>query len=101
MSSPCAAPHRFFNRARLFFWLALGGGRRPSSAATLKRVTISSTSRADYQAFATSHRSDFERWLTELVNIPTVSVDPARAADVRRCAETAFALLEQVSARST
>ena len=63
-------------------------------------MTISSTSRADYQKFATSHRSDFERWLAELVNIPTVSVDPAHAADVRRCAETAHTLLQGVGART-
>jgi acetylornithine deacetylase/succinyl-diaminopimelate desuccinylase-like protein len=64
-------------------------------------VTISSSSRADYEAFATSHRADFERWLAELVNIPTVSVDPARAADVRRCAGTARDLLQQHGARTT
>src|SRR5258708_31226154 len=65
-------------------------------AINLIPVTISSTSRADYQTFATSHRADFERWLAELVNIPTVSVDPARAADVRRCAESARARLQQL-----
>src|SRR5260370_13947425 len=70
-------------------------------AITLTNVTLSSTSRANYATFATRHRSDFERWLTEFVNIPTVSVDPARAADVRRCARTAFVLLEQVGARPT
>jgi acetylornithine deacetylase/succinyl-diaminopimelate desuccinylase-like protein len=63
-------------------------------------VTLSSTVRADNEKFATSHRADFERWLAELVNIPTVSVDPARAADVRRCAETARALLQEVGARA-
>src|SRR5258708_16125905 len=68
-------------------------------AITLTNVTLSSTSRANYATFATSHRSDFERWLAELVNIPTVSVDPARAADVRRCAETALALFERIGAR--
>ena len=63
-------------------------------------MTISSTSRADYQAFATSHRPEFERWLAELVNIPTVSVDPARAGDVRLCAETARALLQQLGGQA-
>jgi acetylornithine deacetylase/succinyl-diaminopimelate desuccinylase-like protein len=63
-------------------------------------MTLSSTSRADYQTFATSHRSDFERWLAELVNVPSVSVDPARAADVRRCAEIARARLEDQGARA-
>jgi len=72
---------------------------RGTRTITLTNVTLSSTSRVDYETFARSHRSDFERWLAELVNIPTVSVDPARAADVRRCAETAFALFERIGAR--
>jgi acetylornithine deacetylase/succinyl-diaminopimelate desuccinylase-like protein len=56
-------------------------------------------SRADLAAFATQHRPDFERWLTELVNVPSVSIDPAHTSDVRRCAETAVALLESVGAK--
>jgi acetylornithine deacetylase/succinyl-diaminopimelate desuccinylase-like protein len=63
-------------------------------------VTTTSTSRADYQKFAANHRADFEQWLAELVNIPTVSVDPARAADVRRGAETARARLQQLGAHA-
>src|SRR5438132_7823729 len=51
-------------------------------------------SRTDLATFAARHRDDFERWLTTLVNIPTVSVDPAHAGDVRRCAETALDLLK-------
>jgi acetylornithine deacetylase/succinyl-diaminopimelate desuccinylase-like protein len=58
------------------------------------------SSRADYDTFAASHRSDFERWLAELVNIPTVSVDPAHASDVRRCAETARTRLQHLGARA-
>ncbi|HEY8371022.1 MAG TPA: M20/M25/M40 family metallo-hydrolase, partial [Thermodesulfobacteriota bacterium] len=48
--------------------------------------------------FAKSHREEFERWLAELVAIPTVSADPARAADVRRGAEAAAARLAAVGA---
>ncbi len=43
-------------------------------------------------------RQTFERWLTTLVNIPSVSVDPDRVGDVRRCAEAAVSLFEDVGA---
>ena len=55
-------------------------------------------SRPDLAEFAAHHRPDVERWLATLVDIPSVSVDPARAADVRRCAEAAAALLTSVGA---
>ncbi|HEX8968589.1 MAG TPA: M20/M25/M40 family metallo-hydrolase, partial [Chloroflexota bacterium] len=50
--------------------------------------------------FAARYRADFERWLADLVNIPSVSVDPAHAADVRRCAETALRRLQAAGAGS-
>jgi len=56
-------------------------------------VTTSSLSRAALADFGTRHRPDFEAWLTSLVSIPSISVDPARAADVRRCATAAVDLL--------
>jgi acetylornithine deacetylase/succinyl-diaminopimelate desuccinylase-like protein len=56
--------------------------------------------RADLAAFATNHRADFEHWLAELVTIPSVSVDPARVADVRRCAEVAQRRLQDVGAHA-
>jgi acetylornithine deacetylase/succinyl-diaminopimelate desuccinylase-like protein len=56
--------------------------------------------RADLKTFAANHRADFENWLSELVAIPSVSVDPAHAADVRRCAQAAVARLEHVGARA-
>lgn len=55
-------------------------------------------SREALAAFAARRRADFEAWLAELVNIPTVSADPARAADVRRGAEAARARLATVGA---
>lgn len=61
-------------------------------------MTTNLASRADLHAFATAHRSDFERYLKALVDIPSVSVDPDRARDVRRCAETAADLLRTLSA---
>jgi acetylornithine deacetylase/succinyl-diaminopimelate desuccinylase-like protein len=50
-------------------------------------------SRTELAGFAVRQRTHFERWLADLVNIPSVSVDPAHAADVRRCAQAAVALL--------
>lgn len=61
-------------------------------------MTVSLASRAELRDFATRHRPDFEHWLSELVNIPSVSVDPAHGADVRRCAETARDLLTSLGA---
>jgi acetylornithine deacetylase/succinyl-diaminopimelate desuccinylase-like protein len=58
-------------------------------------VTLSTTSRAELADFAAQHRADFERWLARLVNIPSVSVDPANAGDVRRCAEAALECLTE------
>jgi acetylornithine deacetylase/succinyl-diaminopimelate desuccinylase-like protein len=63
-------------------------------------VTLKTGSRADLAAFAARHRADFETWLAELVNIPSVSVDPAHATDVRRCAEAAVARLSDLGARA-
>jgi acetylornithine deacetylase/succinyl-diaminopimelate desuccinylase-like protein len=62
-------------------------------------VTTQTTSRADLAEFAARNRPNFERWLEELVNIPSVSVDPAHRQDVRRCAETAVDLLKSVGAK--
>jgi acetylornithine deacetylase/succinyl-diaminopimelate desuccinylase-like protein len=62
-------------------------------------VTLSTTSRAELAEFAARHRAEFERWLARLVEIPSVSVDPAHAHDVRRCAEAALECLRRVGAR--
>jgi len=76
----------------------LVGGRpaphtdRVPSAAPLSREALA--------AFAKNHRTDFENWLATLVNISSVSVDPAHAKDVRRCAETARDLLTSLGAVS-
>jgi acetylornithine deacetylase/succinyl-diaminopimelate desuccinylase-like protein len=47
------------------------------------------------QAFAASQRATFEQELKTLVEIPSVSADPARKGDVRRCAEAAVSLFER------
>ena len=44
-------------------------------------------------AFAESERTSFEKSLRELVEIPSVSADPERKKDVRRCADVAARLL--------
>ena len=46
-------------------------------------------------AFAAAHRAAFEAELKTLVEIPSVSADPTRAGDVRRCAEAAVSLFER------
>ncbi|HJT16320.1 MAG TPA: M20/M25/M40 family metallo-hydrolase, partial [Thermoanaerobaculia bacterium] len=45
--------------------------------------------KADLMAFAKRERDRFEQKLKEFVEIPTVSADPARQRDIRRCAELA------------
>ena len=53
-------------------------------------------SRSDLAEFAAAHRADFEHWLGQLVTIPSISVDPSHAADVRRCADAAVGLVESL-----
>ncbi len=57
-------------------------------------------SRQALDAFAQAHQADFEAWLRELVEIPTVSADPGRRGDVRRGAEAACARLRAVGAEA-
>jgi acetylornithine deacetylase/succinyl-diaminopimelate desuccinylase-like protein len=52
------------------------------------------------QQYADSERTPFETALKELVEIPTVSVDPARKEDVARGAEYAAALLRRFGAEA-
>ncbi len=47
------------------------------------------------QSFAAAQRAAFEKELRTLVEIPSVSADPARKGDVRRCAEAAVSLFER------
>lgn len=53
------------------------------------------------RAYARSIRPHYERHLRELVEIPTVSMDPAHVADVARGAEAAAALLRSVGATTS
>ncbi|MDE3246071.1 MAG: M20/M25/M40 family metallo-hydrolase [Acidobacteriota bacterium] len=52
------------------------------------------------KVFAEDHREAFEAELRVLVEIPSVSADPARAGDVRRCAEAAKNLFERHGAQA-
>lgn len=45
------------------------------------------------RAWAESERESFERKLKEIVEIPSVSSEPERAGDIRRCAEAAAQLI--------
>ena len=56
--------------------------------------------RAALAEFASGKRLQFERWLSELVNIPSVSVDPAHTRDIRRCGEAAVELFTSVGCAS-
>src|SRR5512135_2535232 len=47
------------------------------------------------KAYAAAQRATFEKELKTLVEIPSVSADPARKGDVRRCAEAAVSLFER------
>ena len=47
------------------------------------------------KAFAESHRQAFEAELKMLVEIPSISADPSRKGDVRRCAEAAAELFHR------
>jgi acetylornithine deacetylase/succinyl-diaminopimelate desuccinylase-like protein len=55
-------------------------------------------SRKSLQAYAAAQRGTFEKALEELVEIPTVSVEPDRKPDVRRGADFAVSLLESMGA---
>src|SRR5437773_5053210 len=46
-------------------------------------------------AFAERERSAFERALEEFVEIPTVSSEPERKGDIRRCADRAASLIRE------
>jgi acetylornithine deacetylase/succinyl-diaminopimelate desuccinylase-like protein len=51
--------------------------------------------RESLEAFAKENRARFEQELKTLVEIPSVSADPAKAGEVRRCAEAAKSLFER------
>ncbi|HVE65992.1 MAG TPA: M20/M25/M40 family metallo-hydrolase [Thermoanaerobaculia bacterium] len=54
----------------------------------------------DLRKYATAGRGEYEKVLEKIVEIPTVSVEPERKADVRRGAEYAVSLLESCGAKA-
>jgi hypothetical protein len=57
------------------------------------------SNRKDLAAWANDRRAEFEKLLKEFVETPSVSADPARKGDVRRCAELAVATVKRRSSR--
>ena len=58
-------------------------------------------SKESLRRYAAEKRGEFESVLEKLVEIPTVSVEPERKADVRRGADYAVSLLESCGAKAT
>jgi acetylornithine deacetylase/succinyl-diaminopimelate desuccinylase-like protein len=54
--------------------------------------------KAGLEAYAAKHRDRFEGQLKELVEIPSVSADPKRKADLERCAELGASMLRSFGA---
>jgi acetylornithine deacetylase/succinyl-diaminopimelate desuccinylase-like protein len=54
--------------------------------------------REDLQSYAKGARADFESALEQIVEIPSVSVDPQHKTDVRQAAELAVSMLESAGA---
>lgn len=48
----------------------------------------------DLEAFITAYRQSFEQRLSRLVDLPTISADPAHDGDIVRCADYACELLQ-------
>jgi acetylornithine deacetylase/succinyl-diaminopimelate desuccinylase-like protein len=50
-------------------------------------------------AYANSVREEYEKFLKKLVDVPSVSMDPERKGDIRKCAEVAQELLKDAGAK--
>src|SRR5215831_21380843 len=66
-----------------------------------RAATYSQNGRDALFAYARASRDEFERALAELVEIPSVSVEPKHREDVRRAAACAVALLGAMGATAT
>ena len=53
------------------------------------------SNRKELASWATDKRAEFERILKEFVETPSVSADPARKGDVRKCAELAVSTVKR------
>lgn len=61
---------------------------------------MTALTRAGLKAYAARQRGTYESWLKRLVEIPTVSSDPARRADVARGAAAAAELVTSLGGRA-
>ncbi|MCP9463881.1 MAG: M20/M25/M40 family metallo-hydrolase [Nitrospira sp.] len=71
--------------------LAVAGKRRRSGMVDQRRV----------QSFVKAIRPRYEDFLAQMVQVPSISMDPVRAGDMRRMAELAAACLREVGAEAT
>src|SRR5205807_1940807 len=67
---------------------------------TDRPMTAKAMTDARLDSFIKDSRSDFENRLGELVEIPTISMEPERLPDIRRGAELARQYLESIGARA-
>jgi acetylornithine deacetylase/succinyl-diaminopimelate desuccinylase-like protein len=67
---------------------------------TNRPMTAKATTDARLDKFIKDNRTDFESQLGELVEIPTISMEPARQPDIRRGAELARQYLESIGAKA-
>jgi acetylornithine deacetylase/succinyl-diaminopimelate desuccinylase-like protein len=67
---------------------------------TDRPMTANATTAARLDTFIKDNRTDFENRLGDLVEIPTISMDPERQPDIRRGAELARQYLESIGARA-
>src|SRR4029453_16640892 len=77
-----------------------GGGGPPADPRRVVR-TANAFSRDTLRPFTRDVRRRWEDALATLVELPSVSVEPARAGDVRRTAETAAKLVRALGGEAT
>lgn len=64
-------------------------------------MTGSQINRRALDTWIAARRNTFESQLKELVEIPSISMDPARKADMQRCAEAACAIIRKAGGVAT
>ena len=72
----------------------------PASTRKRERTMKTETELPGLSAYIESTRAEFEARLKELVDIPSVSMDPGRKADMAKTAEAATRALKEIGARA-
>src|SRR5215468_3574251 len=67
---------------------------------TNRPMTAKATPDGRLDAYIKNSRADFENQLGEIVEVPTISMDPERKPDIRRGAELARQYLESIGAKA-